>query len=151
MTSRLLVDKIEGKTTSGTIQMPEGHLVQTVRMATSTTASTTGSSYVDSNLTLAITPLFSNSVILINVSASWLISGSSFLYTQLYRNGSSISASDQIHGDYGSSGISHTSSYMYTDVPNTTSTQTYLIKFKTTGGTAYVYKDQHMILQEIAQ
>jgi len=151
MTSRLLVDKIEGKTTSGTIQMPAGHLIQTVRMATSTTASTTGSSYVDSNLTLAITPLFSNSVILINVSASWLISGGSFFYTELYRNGSSISASDQIHGDYGSSGIGHTSSYMYTDAPNSTSTQTYLIKFKTTGGTAYVYKDQHMILQEIAQ
>ena len=30
MTSRLLVDKIEGKTTSGTIQMPSGHVVQTV-------------------------------------------------------------------------------------------------------------------------
>ena len=45
MTSRLLVDKIEGKTTSGTIQMPAGHLVQTVKMTTSTTASTTGSSY----------------------------------------------------------------------------------------------------------
>ena len=28
MTSRLLVDKIEGKTTSGTIQMPAGHVVQ---------------------------------------------------------------------------------------------------------------------------
>ena len=36
---------------------------------------------------------------------------------------------------------------MYTDAPNSsTSTQTYLIKFKTSGGTAYVYKDQHMIL-----
>ena len=30
MTSRLLVDKIEGKSTSGTIQMPSGHVVQTV-------------------------------------------------------------------------------------------------------------------------
>lgn len=30
MTSRLLVDKIEGKTTSGSIQMPQGHVIQTV-------------------------------------------------------------------------------------------------------------------------
>ena len=29
MTSRLLVDKIEGKTTSGTIQMPSGMVIQT--------------------------------------------------------------------------------------------------------------------------
>ena len=149
--STLKVDTIQGKTTSGTVAMPAGHLIQTVRMATSTTASTTGSSYVDTNLTLAITPLFSNSIILINLSASWVISGGSFFYTELYRNGSSISASDQIHGDYGSSGTGYTASYMYTDVPNTTSTQTYLLKFKTSSGTAYVYKDQHMILQEIKQ
>ena len=48
MTSRLLVDKIEGKSTSGTIQMPSGHVVQTVTN-TSTTANnvTTSGSFVD--------------------------------------------------------------------------------------------------------
>ena len=30
MTSRLLVDKIEGKTTANTVQMPSGSVVQTV-------------------------------------------------------------------------------------------------------------------------
>lgn len=149
--STLKVDTIQGKTAAGTVAMPAGHLIQTVKMSTSTTTSTTGSSYIDTNLTKQITPLFSNSIILIHVSASWLISGGSFFYTELFRNGSSISATDQIHGDYGSTGMGHTSSFMYTDAPNSTSTQTYTIKLKTNNGTAYVYKDQYMVLQEIKQ
>jgi len=152
MTSRLLVDKIEGKTTSGTIQMPSGHIIQTVRMTPTNTAnSTTSTSYVDTNLSLSITPKFSNSLIIITVSASWLITGSSFFYYRLYRNGSDISLDHQINGDYGSNGMAFSASTTYTDSPNSTSSQTYLIKLKTTGGTAYIYREQHMVLQEIAQ
>jgi hypothetical protein len=152
MTSRLLVDKLEGKTASGTIQMPSGHIIQTVRMTPTNTAnSTTSTSYVDTNLSLSITPKFSNSLIIITVSASWLISGSSFFYYKLYRNGSDISLDHQINGDYGSNGMAFSASTTYTDSPNSTSSQTYLIKLKTTGGTAYIYREQHMVLQEIAQ
>tara|TARA_R100001460_G_C3412082_1_gene159757 strand:+ start:20 stop:478 length:459 start_codon:yes stop_codon:yes gene_type:complete len=152
MTSRLLVDKLEGKTTSGTIQMPSGHIIQTVRMTPTNTAnSTTSTSYVDTNLSLSITPKFSNSLIIITVSASWLITGSSFFYYRLYRNGSDISLDHQINGDYGSNGMAFSASTTYTDSPNSTSSQTYLIKLKTTGGTAYIYREQHMVLQEIAQ
>jgi len=152
MTSRLLVDKLEGKTASGTIQMPSGHIIQTVRMTPTNTAnSTTSTSYVDTNLSLSITPKFSNSLIIITVSASWLITGSSFFYYKLYRNGSDISLDHQINGDYGSNGIAFSASTTYTDSPNSTSSQTYLIKLKTTGGTAYIYREQHMVLQEIAQ
>ena len=152
MTSRLLVDKLEGKTASGTIQMPSGHIIQTVRMTPTNTAnSTTSTSYVDTNLSLSITPKFSNSLIIITVSASWLITGSSFFYYRLYRNGSDISLDHQINGDYGSNGIAFSASTTYTDSPNSTSSQTYLIKLKTTGGTAYIYREQHMVLQEIAQ
>ena len=152
MTSRLLVDKLEGKTASGTIQMPSGHIIQTVRMTPTNTAnSTTSTSYVDTNLSLSITPKFSNSLIIVTVSASWLITGSSFFYYKLYRNGSDISLDHQINGDYGSNGIAFSASTTYTDSPNSTSSQTYLIKLKTTGGTAYIYREQHMVLQEIAQ
>jgi len=152
MTSRLLVDKLEGKTASGTIQMPSGHIIQTVRMTPTNTAnSTTSTSYVDTNLSLSITPKFSNSLIIITVSASWLITGSSFFYYRLYRNGSDISLDHQINGDYGSNGMAFSASTTYTDSPNSTSSQTYLIKLKTTGGTAYIYREQHMVLQEIAQ
>ena len=43
MTSRLLVDKIEGKSTSGTIQMPSGHVVQTVTNTTTNANNVTAS------------------------------------------------------------------------------------------------------------
>ena len=152
MTSRLLVDKIEGKTTSGTIQMPSGHIIQTVRMTpTTSNTNTTSTSYVDTNLTETITPKFSNSLIRIDAHASWLISGGSFFYTRLYRNGSDIGLDHQIHGDYGSNGTAWSGTVTYTDLPNSTSAQTYMIKLKSTGASAYVYREQHMILQEIAQ
>ena len=67
MTSRLLVDKIEGKTTSGTIQMPAGHVIQTVSTSFSTEVTESGSSFVDTGLSLAITPKFSTSKVLVFV------------------------------------------------------------------------------------
>jgi len=44
MTSRLLVDKIEGKSTSGTVQMPSGHVVQTQFHTFTTLTNTTSTS-----------------------------------------------------------------------------------------------------------
>ena len=63
MTSRLLVDKIEGKTTSGTIQMPAGHIIQTISGTFTGTTSKSGTSYsdIDSSLNLSITPKFATS------------------------------------------------------------------------------------------
>ena len=67
MTSRLLVDKIEGKTTSATIQMPAGHIIQTVNTSFTTEVTENGSSFVDTGLSLAITPKFSTSKVLVLV------------------------------------------------------------------------------------
>jgi len=48
MTSRLLVDKIEGKSASNTVQMPSGSVVQVVNaIVTTDTAVTTQNSFVD--------------------------------------------------------------------------------------------------------
>lgn len=137
---------------SGKVLTAPGHVIQTVRMTpTNGNTNTTSTSYVDTNLTLAITPKFSNSLIIITATASWLISGASFFYTRIYRNGSDIGLDHQINGDYGSNGMGFSASTTYTDLPNSTSAQTYMIKLKTTAGTAYVYREQHMVLQEVAQ
>tara|TARA_A100001015_G_scaffold306130_1_gene399933 strand:- start:570 stop:1073 length:504 start_codon:yes stop_codon:yes gene_type:complete len=68
MTSRLLVDKIEGKTTASTVQMPEGSVVQ---MQNATLAgganSSNATSFTDTGLTLNITPKFATSKILVLV------------------------------------------------------------------------------------
>ena len=50
MTSRLLVDKIEGKTTSGTVQMPKGHVLQTIASNSDTRFTSSSTSWVDTGL-----------------------------------------------------------------------------------------------------
>tara|TARA_R100001129_G_scaffold2037_1_gene2140 strand:+ start:153 stop:719 length:567 start_codon:yes stop_codon:yes gene_type:complete len=63
MTSRLLVDKIEGKTTASSVQMPSGHIIQTISGTFTGTTSKSGTSYseIDSSLNLSITPKFATS------------------------------------------------------------------------------------------
>ena len=75
MTSRLLVDKIEGKTTSGTIQMPAGHVVQSAFNNTELFTSTTSSTYQDL-ITISFTPKFNNSFLFINCFMRYQCSGS---------------------------------------------------------------------------
>jgi len=68
MASILKTDKIEGVTSSGTVQMPAGHVIQmqnaTLAGGANNTAST---SFVDTGLTLNITPKFATSKILVMV------------------------------------------------------------------------------------
>jgi len=66
MTSRLLVDKIEGKSTSGTIQMPSGHVVQTVtNITTNANNITANGSFTDVTASeVTITSKLANSAFL---------------------------------------------------------------------------------------
>ena len=72
MTSRLLVDKIEGKTTANTIQMPSGSVVQVVKaIITTDTAVTTSGSFVDIPASqCTITSKFANSSFLYQATIS---------------------------------------------------------------------------------
>lgn len=73
MTSRLLVDKIEGKTTSGTIQMPAGMVIQTVSLASTsgiTRLQTSSNTFVATSLSNSITPKFANSKINVRCAVS---------------------------------------------------------------------------------
>ena len=131
---------------------PTGSVVQTVRMTpTSTTQTTTSTSYVKSNLALSITPKYANSLIKIEMSCV-LLNNSSEMNLRLYRNGSDISIDNNIHGDYDGNGSYTTTALMYTDLPNTTSSTEYALYNRVGGsGTGYVYREQHMLLTEIAQ
>ena len=68
MTSRLLVDKIEGKTTASAVQMPSGSIVQIVQTNSNTqslsTTTSTSFTEIDTDFRATITPKFSNSKIL---------------------------------------------------------------------------------------
>ena len=68
MTSKLVVDKIEGKASSGTIQMPAGHIVQTTTMVAVNDVQVTGSNsssntLIGNGVICSITPKLANSKI----------------------------------------------------------------------------------------
>ena len=67
MTSRLLVDKIEGKTTANTVQMPSGSIVQTVLHEWQTQTEIASDSNTDvGGSSFSFTPKFSNSLLIIS-------------------------------------------------------------------------------------
>ena len=98
MTSTLKTDKIEGVTASGTVQMPAGHVIQMQNATLSGAGNTTTStSFVDTGLTVNLTPKFATSKIFVTVyhqmsiTASTnarvdfrLVSGSTELYRMDY-------------------------------------------------------------------
>ena len=152
MTSTLKADKIEGVTASGTVQMPAGHVIQTVSTTFLTEVTESGASFVDTGLSLAITPKFSTSKVLVHVHQMAkaldgagrmnLLRGSTSLEEQYFGNG---------EGEdwYGCIEVT------FLDSPATTSATTYKTQMRTNGaGTVGVNSPVPgctITLQEIAQ
>ena len=77
MTSTLKTDKIEGVTASGTVQMPAGHVIQMQNATLAGGANTTTStSFVDTGLTVNITPKFATSKIFVSAMSMVQITAS---------------------------------------------------------------------------
>ena len=77
MASILKTDKIEGVTASGTVQMPEGSVIQMQNATLAGGANTTTStSFVDTGLTVNITPKFATSKIFVTVYTGMQITAS---------------------------------------------------------------------------
>jgi len=159
MTSRLLVDKIEGKSAAGTVQMPEGSIVQVKEVVSTATYSTTSTSYVGTGVVVSITPKFASSKLIIQTSGiSDCHTGvGHYITANVYQKIGSGSYSDvgkvfyQIYGD--NFGVSHYGKLILT--PNTTSTLSYQIYYKSSSSNGvYVnaYGGQHVIqVMEVAQ
>ena len=144
MTSRLLVDKLEGKTSSGTIQMPAGHVIQTQTAERYAQTFTNSTSYVTSGLSVSITPKFSTSrLFFYNSSNCFLYSGSGGSYNttnfhlqKAVSGGSTgyVNSNDwlyQING--GNSNSNRNSSFTYKEIAGTTSAITYTLFLKSVG------------------
>jgi hypothetical protein len=131
-----------------------GKVLQVVSGTTSTGASTTSTSYSDTNLTATITPTSTANKIIIWVTQNYYIpSGTNSMSIQLVRDSTAIwvPANAQFSGapDEGMAPL------IYVDSPNTTSATTYKTQFKTTTGgqVAYVQDGStraDIILMEIA-
>jgi len=168
--STLFVDTINEKTSGNGIQIP-GHMVQVHTVGHSSHQSTTGSSYADTGLTGSITPKFSNSLILIIVSANVSTAGANSQENavRLYRSAPTAATIQEIQRAmllYGASGGNHQGTYhagvtMF-DTPGTTSTCTYKWQNKVISGggdirhndyavTGVPTNQSRMVLMEIAQ
>jgi hypothetical protein len=152
MTSRLLVDKIEGKSTTTSLdlsavtnlQMPAGHVVQIESLPNTgrgANTNTTSSSYsaINTSWDLTITPKFSSSKILLLGNLSCVMGGSNkYGYVTLYR---SVSGSNTDIGDTQGYGLMVVESdggwtnmkLQHLDSPSTTSAITYKIYAKSDG------------------
>lgn len=121
--------------------MPAGSVIQTVQGTLTTTQSTTSTSYVTSGLTASITPSSASNKILVMVNGGKsYISGSQYLPCTLYRNGSDIGATARYVVSEGNPcGTNH--SFCYLDSPATTSSTTYTVYYRSSGGATAYFTD----------
>ena len=153
-----------------TLKAP-GSVIQVQKVGHSTHQNNTSSSYADTGLQGSITPKFSNSLILIIVSANGSTAGanSSENAVRLYRSAPTTATVQEIQRGlllYGASGGNHQGTYhagvtMF-DTPSTTSTCTYKWQNKVISGGGEIRHNDYasggvptnqarMILMEIAQ
>ena len=174
--STLSVDTIQGQTTAANVKLPAGCVVQTVNTSFSTQTKVTATSYAAiSGASLAITPKFATSKILVMVNFSTRVYDGNTNYAngsfQILRGSTAISGSVPTDGsgtfeigafDSGGSSVELNHRYHNTilDSPNTTSATTYSVKmaaYGSAGGEIGVNLGgsangtSHIIIQEIAQ
>jgi len=113
-----------------------GKVLQVVSATFSTETTTTSTTYVDTGLTVNITPAAATSKVLILVSGDVYTYASNDLYTstQLMRGATALQQHVGATTFYSASGtyqIGGTDAWAYLDSPNTTSATTYKIQFAT--------------------
>jgi len=115
-----------------------GQVIQVVSATDSTTRSTTSSSYVtgSNTLSVSITPASASNKIFILCSVSVRGEDSVENKVTLYRGGSNILGANGFGYQYGSSSAAKTGvqGMSYLDSPSSTSSLTYQIYFKSSGG-----------------
>ena len=137
--SPLSVDTIQGKTTAGTVQIPN-HIIQTKQTIFSTTESISSTSFTNSSVTVNITPSASSSKIRVTINGFF---GMNFWhaspYLRLNRDSTTISNNEIAiwpRVQYDSTRDSESCVPCVMDIldsPSTTSQITYTLQFRTSG------------------
>ena len=135
--STLFVDTINEKTSGNGIYIP-GHVLQVVQSTITSTPSTTSTSFVDTGLSVTITPTSSSSKILIMADYGTGSSNSSNgMVTQLVRGSTSLFYRGDSYTNSG--GTYGAGSFAHLDSPATTSALTYKVQYLTQGSATTVY------------
>ena len=135
------------------LQMPAGSIIQVVSSGEIiTNENTSSTSFIDSAITVTITPKFNNSKILVNACCMVMVAGASRSRggiqlvkvvggTTTHLSGGIAETLHIRESQAGSSTeLSALQSYQYYDTPSTTSAVTYKIQYKLTNGSnIYLY------------
>jgi len=117
--------------------LPAGSILQVVQSVYSTAQSTTSTSYVTTNASASITPTSSTSKILAQVSVTCGNGTYQWHYLTLYRGSTNIAGGSGNPGGYinnNSSDYLTTINFQILDSPATTSSVTYTLYNKASGG-----------------
>ena len=143
--STLKVDTIQGKTTAGTVAMPAGMTLQTLEGFTYTRATSTSTTFVDTGCSVAITPKFSTSKILIICKNTFEVNSNvnARAGLRLLRGSTNIAEIDNMICYNYNTGEAHvtggTGVGIVLDSPSTTSATTYKTQFNNNSGNGTVY------------
>ena len=167
--STLSVDTIQGQTTAANVKLPAGAVLQTLQTQDNTFTANTSSSYVATGLSLAITPKYATSKILVSIIINGIFvnavttAGSLALYADSGSGDTSLIEFDNNLGyvEAGSGRIFGASSgFQYLHDINTTNATTYKVYMKRATGSGSVYLNNYatsavtrcsIVCQEIAQ
>ena len=156
--STLSVDTIQGQTTAANVKLPAGCVLQTVEVQNTTFASSTSTSFVDTGLSLAITPKYSTSKVLVLISVGiGNVGTSADIVTQVLRGSTQVLENARL--SFNTGGHGHAQQFFQVlDSPSTTSATTYKLQMKADGGTTRINDSasngsgsSSMVLMEIAQ
>jgi hypothetical protein len=118
-----------------------------------TAQSTTSSTFVATSLTASITPTSSSSKIYIVTSSVLFPASGQAVFGTIYRNSTNLGNSTGGLSQFNNGNFHYSTTMTFLDSPATTSSTTYTVYFRTTGGTAYFGGDGvtcTMTLLEIA-
>ena len=126
---------------SGSVTMPTGSVLQVVSALYTTQTATSGGTYIDSGITLPITPSSTSSKIFVMVTFGGfeMSSGRAAMYTNLVRGSTQVYQPNGYVGTpSGSLRTLPATSYNFLDSPATTSETTYKVQFKGAGSAGSV-------------
>jgi len=136
------------------LQMPAGHILQTVVGTYSTQLTTTSTSLVDLGLSASITPSSTNSKILIMTQSQHEIGNGEGIGVALFRDSTKIFETTNYHSYQGqATQINNRTPYLYLDSPSSTSSITYKMQVRVYSGSV-IFNDANnpttILLQEVA-
>ena len=145
-----------------TSKLGTGAVLQVVQASTTSTTTTTSNAFVDTSLSASITPLFSTSKILVNLTTIIYCTRGAFSAggkMQLVRNSTNLITQSDSSVYMSATGASaceiiQQPTFQYLDSPATTSSTTYKIQFGVNSGTTGYFSwngnPSYLTLTEIA-